>query len=84
MVAPAIFKEDEKSITLHSSPQYTNIEKMVALNKALLNKLFFDAGKWYFTRITINTDINAEAADTIKLQLHKQHWLKNNKDEIFF
>ena len=84
LVESAIFKEDEKSITLHSSSYYTNIEKVVALNKALLNKLFFDAGKWYFTRITINTDINAEAAETIKLQLINNIGSKITKTKIFF
>ncbi len=84
LVEPAIFKEDEKSITLHSSPQYTNIEKVVALNKALLNKLFFDDGKWYFTRIAITKDINAEDVANIRLQLINNIGSKITKTKFFF
>jgi hypothetical protein len=84
LVESAIFKEDEKSITLHSSPYYTNIEKVVALNKALLNKLFFDSGKWYFTRITIENDINKENVDMIKIQLTKNIGSKITKSIILF
>jgi hypothetical protein len=84
LVALAVFKEDEKSITLNSLSRYSNIEKVVALNKALLNNLFSDAGKWYFTRITINKDINAENAATIKLKLINNIGSKITKTQIVF
>lgn len=75
---------DNKSILLASTTPYTNIEKVIALNKALLTKLFIDPGKWYFTRITVDKEVNAQSPGTINLKLIKNIGSKITKTLILF
>lgn len=80
----AIFYNEEKTIELNSLNGYTNVEQVVALNKSLLNKLFTDAGKWYFTKIAIKKDINIERPGVIKIRLVNNIGSKITKSLIFF
>jgi hypothetical protein len=84
IVDPSTINISDKSISLSSATSYTNIEKIVALNKALLNKLLPDPGKWYFTKLTINGDINKEVSAKITLVLTKNIGSKITKTQIFF
>jgi hypothetical protein len=74
----------EKSILLASPTPYNNIEKIVALNKALLSQLLTDPGKWYFTKITIDKDVNHQNPDLIALKLVKNIGSKITKTVILF
>jgi hypothetical protein len=68
-----MYNEDEKSISLEKCNHYTVIERIIALNKVLLNRLFPNhGGKWYFVKIKLrNWDINMEDSATIKLVFKK-------------
>jgi len=58
----------EKNICLNSPTEFSFIEHIVAMNKALLEKLFNDiSGKWYFTRLQLNDNIHM--SDVLSLQL---------------
>ena len=74
----------DKTIILSSPAPYTNIEKIVALNKALLNKLLTDPGKWYFTKLTVDSDINNKQPYTIQVTLVKNIGSKITKSQILF
>jgi hypothetical protein len=74
----------DKTIILSSLAPYTNIEKIVALNKALLNKLLTDPGKWYFTKLTVDGDINNKHPYAIQVALVKNIGSKITKSQILF
>jgi hypothetical protein len=84
VIKASIFNKDEKSILLDSPSSYTNIEKVVALNKRLLQNLLTDPGKWFFTRITINKDLNQQQPKIITLKLVKNIGSKITKSLILF
>ena len=84
VIKASIFTEDEKSILLNSSSSYTNIEKVVALNKRLLENLLTDPGKWFFTRITIDKDLNQQQPEIITLKLIRNIGSKITKSLILF
>ena len=69
----AIVQIEEKTITLINFSKYTLIEKIVALNKKLLNSLFPNhGGKWYFTKIKLRElNLNTPISATIKLVFKK-------------
>jgi hypothetical protein len=64
---------EEKTITLTNFSKYTLIEKIVAVNKKLLNSLFPNhGGKWYFTKIKLRgLNLNTPVSATIKLVFKK-------------
>lgn len=74
----------EKFILLATAAPYNNIEKIVALNKALLNQLLPEPGKWYFTKITADKDVNIQEPETIQLKLVKNIGSKITKSVILF
>lgn len=56
IIDAGVFDGDSQAIELRSFNQFSLIEKIVALNKELLRRLFPEAnGKWYFTRIKLST-----------------------------
>lgn len=69
----AIVNFEEKTVTLTNFSKYTLIEKIVAVNKKLLNLLFPNhGGKWYFTKIKLREfDLNTPDSATIKLIFKK-------------
>lgn len=73
IIKSVLFNEDEKAISLEKSNHYTVIERIIALNKVLLNNLFPNhGGKWYFVKIKLrNWDINMEDSASIKLSFKK-------------
>jgi hypothetical protein len=76
-------KIEDKTITLEESIDYTNIEKIVAMNKALMEFIFSDAeGKWYFSKLTIDTDFESGTYSKYSLTLIKNMGLKLTKTAI--
>ena len=69
----AVIDIEEKTITLSNFSKYTLIEKIVAINKKLLNSLFPNhGGKWYFTKIKLRElNLNTPDSATIKLVFKK-------------
>ena len=69
----AVVQIEEKIITLSNFSKYTLIEKIVALNKKLLNSLFPNhGGKWYFAKIKLRElNLNTPVSATIKLVFKK-------------
>jgi hypothetical protein len=84
VIKGSVLNRDEKSILLRSSSSYTNIEKVVALNKRLLENLLTDPGKWFFTRISIDKDLNQLKPEVIALKLIKNIGSKITKTLILF
>lgn len=64
IVRASIIDIENKTMTLEESLEFSFIEKIVAMNKGLLEKLFKDVdGKWFFTRLQLN-----ELADNINME----------------
>ncbi len=54
LVSAAVFDQDAKAVKLASVPGFSNAEVVVALNKALLSRLFPEVnGKWLFARLQL-------------------------------
>jgi len=74
----------DKSFLLKESISYTIIEKMVALNKGLLENLFPEAqGKWYFTRLQLENNINNLDFKELKVQLKRNMNFKITKSIVY-
>lgn len=71
IISAAQLDTDKQEIALRDFTGYTLVEKIVALNKGLLQGLFPQApGKWYFTRLKINSfKLFEEPEDAVKLLL---------------
>jgi hypothetical protein len=84
IVAAAYYNEVEKAIILPKYEQYTIIEKIVALNKGLLQRIFPDVkGKWYFTKIKIASgDVNSNDPGEIRLYFKKNLNFKLTQSSI--
>jgi len=69
IVQASVFDLPKNQVTLQKPLDFSFIEKIVAMNKGLLEKLF-DAvdGKWYFTRLQHN-DAMTDNASTGKISL---------------
>lgn len=76
-------KIKEKTIMLEDNIDYSNIEKIVAMNKALLKSIFSEHnGKWIFTRLTLDTDFDKISYNKYHLTLIKNMGVKLTKTEI--
>lgn len=86
IVRAADYNGEGKEITLSEFDKYTTIEKIVALNKGLLQKLFPGVpGKWYFTRIRLSSIdcLNEAATAPIKVAFRKNFNFKLTASRIF-
>ena len=73
----------EESIKLNMPTEYSFIEHIVAMNKALLEKLYSDAnGKWYFTRLQLNENISMSNTSSLQLILKSNFQFKLTKSAI--
>lgn len=73
----------KESIELQEKTQYTFIEHIVAMNKALLETLFQDInGKWYFTRLQLKEKIEIQDIISLKLTLTSNFQFKLTKSTI--
>lgn len=76
------FNLEEKSIKLVNPINYSNIEKFVALNKGLLEKLYPNIdGKWYFSRLQMDEVFDAN--NFIKIVLKRNMNFKLTKSIIY-
>jgi len=73
----------EKSIDLNTPTEYSFIEHIVAMNKALLEKLYDDVnGKWYFTRLQLKKNISMADISSLQLVLKSNFQFKLTKSSI--
>lgn len=73
----------EESIDLNTPTEYSFIEHIVAMNKALLEKLYSDAnGKWYFTRLQLKENISMSDISSLQLVLKSNFQFKLTKSSI--
>jgi len=73
----------EESINLNTPTEYSFIEHIVAMNKALVEKLYSDAnGKWYFTRLQLKENISMSNISSLQLVLKSNFQFKLTKSSI--
>jgi len=83
IVNSSIINIPEESISLQEKTQYTFIEHIVAMNKALLETLFQNIdGKWYFTRLQLKEKIEMKKIISLKLTLTSNFQFKLTKSTI--
>jgi len=83
IVKASEYDPQKKMILLKENLPFTTIEKIVAMNKALLQSLFEDApGKWYFTKLKVARQLSESVVD-IKLVFRKNLRFKLTQTEIF-
>ncbi len=64
------FELERKEVTAPEALPFSNIEILVAMNKALLERLFPDVGgKWYFTRLQLTESIWQRKFSTLLVRL---------------
>jgi len=72
-----------ESITLDTQTEYSFIEHIVAMNKALLEELYSDIqGKWYFTRLQLKHNITMSTISSLRLHLKSNFQFKLTKSSI--
>jgi len=72
-----------ESIILNTPTEYSFIEHIVAMNKALVEKIYSDIdGKWYFTRLQLQTNINMSDITDLQLILKSNFQFKLTKSAI--
>lgn len=77
-------QESEKKIELTDSIKFSNVEKLVAMNKGLLEKLFPGlSGKWYFTRLQLINNFEKVSYDKYTVKLIKNLNFRLTKSEVF-
>ena len=73
----------EETINLNKQTEFSFIEHIVAMNKALLEKLYSTIeGKWYFTRLQLNKTILMEDVSSLKITLKSNFQFKLTKSAI--
>lgn len=73
----------EESIALNTPTEYSFIEHIVAMNKALLENLYPEVnGKWYFTRLQLKENIDMSDISSLKLILRSNFQFKLTKTAI--
>jgi len=74
----------EKSILLNKQTEYSFIEHIVAMNKALVEKLYLEVnGKWYFTRLQLKENVDLSDCKSLKLILKSNFQFKLTKTAVF-
>lgn len=83
IVANSLVNILEESIILETQTGYSFIEHIVAMNKALVEKLYSDiSGKWYFTRLQLKENIEMADISSLKLILKSNFQFKLTKSAI--
>lgn len=73
----------EQAIALNHPTEYSFIEHIVAMNKALMEMVYPKAdGKWYFTRLQLKRDIDMSLITSLKLVLESNFQFKLIKSSI--
>jgi len=74
----------DKNIVLLRDPGYTFIEKVVAMNKKLLETLFSEVvGKWYMTRIRLNSKSWKQCSTGMTIEFKDNLHFRLVRSEIF-
>lgn len=77
--------KSSSSIALSRDIEFSNIEKVVALNKAIHESVYADVkGKWYFTRLQVESDIDTPKPKSIGLKILKNMNFQLTKSEVTF
>ena len=85
IVTDATISDEEILHSGISSIDFSNIEKVVALNKGHLQALFNEnSGKWIFSKISVNGELMGKDPERIKLVLKKRIGLRLTKTNILF
>ncbi len=83
IVDNSIVSIPEESIVLNTSTEYSFIEHIVAMNKALVETLYDDVeGKWYFTRLQLDENISMADVSSLQLILKSNFQFKLTKSSI--
>ena len=83
IVESSSINPSESSIILDDSTEYSFIEHIVAMNKALVEKLYPEAnGKWYFTRLQLKRNVEMSLISSLKLVLESNFQFKLTKSVI--
>lgn len=83
IVASATVDISTESIILNKPTEYSFIEHIVAMNKALVEKLYCDVnGKWYFTRLQLAENCMMKDISSLKLILKSNFQFKLTKSAI--
>jgi len=73
----------QESIILNIPAEYSFIEHIVAMNKALVEKIYSEVnGKWYFTRLQLSENIRMSDISSLKLTLQSNFQFKLTKSVI--
>lgn len=84
LVSAASFDSTNQRITFTASDAYTNIEMIVALNKALLLRALPEAkGKWLFTRLQLATSIKDRKLNTIEVRFLGHSNYRITRSQVF-
>ena len=82
IVNASMIDVDNSLVTLSVELEYSTIEKVVALNKGLMERLFPDAnGKWYFVKLEVS-DLFFENVEVIQVKLIRNMHLRLVKSSI--
>lgn len=83
IITGSIINIEKKTITLSTPTQYSFIEHIVAMNKALLEKLYNNInGKWYFTRLQLSENIQMNDVSSLQLILTSNFQFKLTKSTV--
>jgi hypothetical protein len=84
LAAQATFDEAEKRIALEGCPSFSNIEKIVALNKALLLRSFPEAkGRWLFARLQLSQSIRPRVFEQIEVRFQGHSNFRITRSALF-
>jgi hypothetical protein len=83
IVDNSLIDDSKKTIILSSSTEYSFIEHIVAMNKALVENLYGNVnGKWYFTRLHLKKNINMSDVSSLQLILKSNFKFQLTKSAI--
>jgi len=73
----------KENIVLNMPTEYSFIEHIVAMNKALVERLYSNVkGKWYFTRLQLKECISISMISSLQLRLKSNFQFKLTKSAI--
>lgn len=84
IIKSSIVDTISKTVSFNEDNQFTTIEKIVALNKTLVENLFLDIkGKWYFTKLDVNNLIDIKPL-LIEIKFIKHLNFRLTQSAIYF
>ena len=84
IVKDCLLNREGQLLELTDKTPYSDIELIVAINKAMMNLLFPDGpGKWYFTKLELEKAVGKTDYSSIKTRLIRNLNFKLTKSEVF-